>query len=317
MASAARVAPAWASGLAFLLLLLAPASLASPLALPADPLATEVRAHEPTGIPAGGALDALSDAHRAYSRDATSAQNVSLDQTTVENALALSRASGVPFNVSDLAQSDSSRARTTVSSQRVDVPVENVLSALTLGVAPTQGALSDLLTRDVTYTTSDALSRRASLPDETAAGGLALLANGFALDPHALVSYRDVATGSSATRDLAAAHPDPRVVQSVSLTPATAKAALPLLRANGSASVGDLANSTLRSSDSGSDSRDVRLPVDHALLAIAMKDNGMPTRAEDVLDVDERTTVARTDQSTVHLDRGTVLSALLLGAGPG
>lgn len=290
------------------------AALAATLDLPPDPVAKQIRGMEPVALPPGGALDALASTSRSLDRASSSANVTTLDPRTTENAIALGRAGGVPFRVADLATSDASRGRTSTLAQRVGIPLGNVLSALTLGLGPTRGALQDIMTRDATFTTSDALSRRPSISDENAQGGVALLANGIRFDPHALVSFDDVARGGSATQALAQDHEDPRVVQSVSLPRATALAATPLFRANGTVSPMDLANASLRNSDNGSGFRDVRLPAGQVFAGLALHANGMGVSAEDLLDVDERASAQRIDETTMRFDRGTVLDALLLGA---
>jgi hypothetical protein len=297
-------------------ILLAPAALASTLALPPDPLAQQIRAGEPAGLPPAGALDALGDASGSFRKASSSGQAVALDDGTAENAIALARASGAPFRLSDLATSVQSRPRTDAAARAFALPLDNVLAALALGAPPATGALQDLLTRSVAFATSDALTRRANLSDENAQGGLALLANGVPLDPQALVSFQDVSKGSSATRQLAAAHEDPSLAQSVSLPRDVAQAAEPLLRANATVAPMDLANATLRSSDGGSDFRNVSLPEQTVFGALAMRNNGMAVQAADLLDVDQREVASRTDAAAIALDRGTALDALLLGAGP-
>jgi hypothetical protein len=314
MAGPAHAASSGAAALALIALLLAPVALASTAGLPADPLAKEIRDREPAGLPPAGALDPIADVSRSFDKASSSSQDVALDERTSANAIALSRASGVPFRVGDIATRDTARARTETATQRFALAPENVLSALTLGVRPVAGALQGLMDRSVTFSGSDALTRRATIPDENANGGVALLANGFVLDPHALVSYQDVARGGTATRDLPAGRVDPTLTQAIALPRPVAVAAAPLFRANGTVPPLDLANATLRNSDSGSSFRDVRLPEENVFAGIALRNNGGRVDAADLLDVTQRSVASRVDAQAVALDREVALDALLLGA---
>lgn len=282
--------------------------------LPRDPLAEELRALEPSGLPPKSALDALADASRVYSRETERDRAADLDEPTVLNGIALSRQSGIPIALNELRSFTDTSSRVSTDARDLVLERDDVLSALLLGIPPTTGALTDVLTSARRWSSTDVSEQEVVIGNDEALAGLALLARGIELDPHVLIEIDAQARGSSRTRQLADLSADPTVSQTVSLPGDTAKAAAAVFEADRPVDPDELANSTRRTSDRGAYARAVEIPEEVLLGALAFAANGLGVESADVLSVHEARLVQREHEVARELDRETVLNALLLGA---
>lgn len=277
----------------------------------ATPVQDEIIAREPTEIPqfTSALISLYFDTIRLYAQGARSEREVHYDAPTALHAIALSRVSGVPFDAQDLMDLKAARTRTSQALQAVIPDLEDIRSSLALGVPRIQGSVTDL-PYAILNSLDERVERTHRLTQENALSGLALLVNGIRLDPHLLVDSVEVArnNASSGTATLSST-PGAEAV----ITREAVLAASTLFQFGHPFPGSLIASLELAHADEVVAAREVALPEQRALAAIALAKHGVNVAADDLLDVHAISRTAIDESRAVAFTLEDVLLVLTLG----
>lgn len=287
---------------------------------PAHPVAEDILSREPKGppqgaTPTGGSIPAT------YRGNASTQRSVTLDETTVFNAIALARRSGTVFTVAEPSDVDERVRRDADANQLPGAGL--ALDALLVGSFAPQifAAIFSLLVPFAAiglphfpfptqllvllhqnFALDKSRSQRASLDDETTDGALALMGGGVPVEVRGLITRRDANTtklGFDQTSIL-------------SLPLATAVVALGLVPA-GNLTVRQLENATLNDTVTTNTSHEVSIDRDDALGAVAIRRQGLVVNVDDLIDSRDVTATTHAESSRRAVGHNDVVSAHVLG----
>lgn len=306
------VAPSGAAAVLAILLLplmFLPSAVAAPMA-PSGPLEALMLGLAPTGPRQPSAVDAVFDTRRVFSQEESSRSDADLDERSVLNAIGLGRRSGSAFGPEDVMDQTSERQRRSLLVQGIIPDPDDILAALTLGVR-VDASLLDIPFAE-TFLTKESTTAERRLGDVNALSGVALHANGIALDPLLLVdrdekAERSTTWGSASFASVSALGGPQLTTRDVVAAAAIAQVDEPIPL------VYTPSTSALLHEGRAEHERQVELPESRALVAIALANRGMPVHGPDLLDVRERLATSTVDTTRTTYEREDVLFALLLG----
>lgn len=110
------------------------------------PVEDEIHAREPTQLPefSSALISLYFDNLRAFASVGQTHREAAYDEPTTLNAIALSRASGIPLGADDVSDATISRTRSSQAVEVIILSVDDVLAALTLGAPSVRGSVMDL-----------------------------------------------------------------------------------------------------------------------------------------------------------------------------
>lgn len=250
-------------------------------------------------VPPPSEVDRVLDTQRGHDKRLSLAADVDLDETSVLNAIALSRASdgAASFDTGDV----STRATTGEGGMtwfNFLIPkAGNVLNALTLGVGPVNTTGFDVSYAGFNSASSN-LEEASRLANDTTLSGLILLGGGVPLDPRELLETRAEGESAAAVNTFPPPSIPPKGLD------LAAQAAIAPIRGDAVPSVYGFSQRDIRHGESSGDTRDVALPEDVAFAAVALHRNGVPVEGADALSVAEtdRFAVAEEHDRSVEPD---------------
>lgn len=309
-----RRAPAYAC---LIVLVLATPAVIAPGEV--DDFLEHIRQQEPLG-PSAGATPTGGSAPVTFSNETSSSFTTQPDEATTLHAIALARREGLDLTLSDVGRTQTEHARRAVNDQLP--PPGPLLDALTLGTfnSPLVGLIFELLVpfvafelpipklplallqlRDQAFVERSVQVSNSSLGEQETLSALVLMASGVPF--HARDAFT---TSQSNDRETTFDH---RPVVSTAVAAAFAVLGV---RLAGSINLDELHQATLRDAHHTETTRVVEIPERVALAAAAVYGAGIPVNGTDVLSMNEVTRDERVQVTDTLIERGNLLSALLL-----